>query len=128
MASSRVIGQTGGLLIIVQSSGRREAVDFRSLESAEDAFREACDRLAALSAPTRLAPHRMRLEQAARLVEISLKALRNLRSDGDGPDLMPALDALSRGYKILQATSDSRFGMMMVDFRHACCTCGALTQ
>jgi hypothetical protein len=127
-ALKRIIGQTGGLLILAQTSGRRDPVDFPSLVSAEEAFEEACGQLAGLSAPSRMAPHRRRLEQAAQLTATSLKALRELRIGEGTPDLAPALDALSRAYKILQSASESRFGMMMVDFRHACCTCGALAR
>jgi hypothetical protein len=127
-ALKRVIGQSGGLLIIVQTTGKRETVDLPSLASAEDILEEAVGRLAALSAPPHLEPHRKRLEYAAHLVGISLAALRAIEKNDGDVNIMPALDALSNAYKVLQKASESRIGMTMVDFRHACCTCGALTQ
>ncbi len=124
----RVVAQAGGLLILAQASARREAFDMPSLSHAEDLCKGACDRLASLSAPGRLAAHHGRLAEAAGLATTCLEQIRSVRlSDGE-PDLGAASSLLSRAYAILQSTSDSRFGMMMVDFRHACCSCGANNQ
>jgi hypothetical protein len=127
-ALKRVIGQAGGLLILAQASSKRDAVDLPSLVSAEEAFAEAREKLASLSAPLRLEVHQRCMEDAANLAGISLTALRAIKMNDREVDVGPALDALSRAYKVLQKASESRFGMMMVDFRHACCTCGALKQ
>ena len=125
----RVVAQAGGLLILAQASARRDAFDMPSLSHAEDLCREACERLASLSAPGRLAAHHDRLTEAARLATACLGQIRSVRLDADhDPDLGDASSLLSRAYAILQSTSDSRFGMMMVDFRHACCSCGAIKQ
>ncbi len=125
----RVIGQVGGLLILAQASARRDAFDLPSLVHAEELCGDACDRLASLAAPGRLDAHHGRLAQAAQLVSAGLAALRDTRLDADrAPDLAAASGALSRAYALLQSTSDSRFGMMMVDLRHACCNCGAVRQ
>jgi hypothetical protein len=124
----RVIGQTGGLLILAETTGRRDVIDLPSLVSAEEALAEAQERLASLEAPLRLEAHRSQLQEAARLTAAGLAALRATRLAETAPDLGPALAALSRAYKILQRASESRLGLTMVDFRHACCTCGALTQ
>ncbi len=125
----RVVAQAGGLLILAQASGRRDAFDMPSLSHAEDLCRDACDRLASLSAPGRLAAHHERLTVAARLARDCLQQIRSIRLDADrDPDLGAASSLLSRAYATLQSTSDSRFGMMMVDFRHACCSCGAVKQ
>ena len=122
----RVIAQAGGLLILAQASARLDAFDMPSLSHAEDLCRGACDRLASLSAPGRLAAHHGRLAEAADLAMECLRLIRSSRLDADRePDLAAASSLLSRVYAILQSTSDSRFGMMMVDFRHACCNCGA---
>lgn len=122
----RVIGQAGGLLILAETTGKAEAIDLPSLAHAEDALRDVRERLAALPAPTSLAVHRQRIETACRLAAIALDALRKLTAKA--MELAPALEALSRSYQLLQSASDSRFGLMMVDFRHACCTCGAIGQ
>ena len=122
----RVIGHVGGLLILVQASTRREALDLVSLAHAEGACAQALDRIARLKTPGRSAVHRERLLKAGRLVEATLVALRDVPRVAGEIDLAPASNALKRAYALLQSTSESRFGMTMVDFRHACCTCGAI--
>jgi hypothetical protein len=123
----RLVGQLGGLLILAQASKRRDVLDLPSLSHAEDLSRDVAERMGRLHAPGRLGPHRDRLAEAARLASHCLGALRDLRADAKGePELDEAGQGLARAYRLLQSTSDSRFGMMMVDFRHACCSCGAL--
>lgn len=125
----RVVAQAGGLLILAQASARRDAFDLPSLSHAEELCRTARDRLASLPAPGRLAGHHERMTEAAQLATACLAQIRTARLDADRePDLGAASSLLSRAYAILQSTSDSRFGMMMVDFRHACCSCGAIKQ
>ncbi|HEX4764972.1 MAG TPA: hypothetical protein VH414_01715 [Lichenihabitans sp.] len=125
----RVVGQVGGLLILAQASGRRDPLDSAALAQAEETHAGACDRLAAIEAPGRLEPHRAGLADAARLAGLALAALRDARADADRrPDLGKASEAVTRAYALLQAASDSRFGMTMVDFRHACCSCGAINR
>ena len=125
----RVVAQAGGLLILAQASARRDAFDMPSLSHAEDLCRDASDRLAGLSAPGRLAAHHDRLTEAASIAMACLRQIRSVRLDADrDPALGAASSLLSRAYAVLQSTSDSRFGMMMVDFRHACCSCGAIKQ
>ena len=125
----RVVAQAGGLLILLQASLRRDPLDLPSLSHAAELCRVAADRLASLQAPGRLAAHHERLSEAARLAALCLERIRASALDDDGtPDVGAAATALSQAYKVLQSTSDSRFGMTMVDFRHACCNCGALQQ
>jgi hypothetical protein len=116
-------------LILAQASARRDAFDLPSLSHAEELCQAARDRLATLPAPGRLASHHDRLTEAAQLATACLAQIRLTRLDANrAPDLGKASSLLSRAYAILQSTSDSRFGMMMVDFRHACCSCGATKQ
>ena len=125
----RVIAQAGGLLILMQASLRRDPLDLPSLGHAEDLCRVATDRLASLQAPGRLAAHHERLSEVARLAALCLERIRASALDDNGaPDVSVAATALSQAYTVLQSTSDSRFGMAMVDFRYACCNCGALGQ
>ncbi len=121
----RVIGQVGGLLILAQASSRREALDLMSLAHAEGACSDALDRIERLPAPGRSAPHRDRLLKAGRLVDATLVALRDVPRVAGEIDLTEASNTLKRAYSFLQSTSEGRLGMTMVDFRHACCTCGA---
>ncbi|MGE0008961.1 MAG: hypothetical protein AB7S92_25725 [Parvibaculaceae bacterium] len=124
-ALKRVIGLTAGLLVIAEASGRREVADLPSLAIAGEAWRETEERLAAAAAPARLAAHLDRLRETSRLTGIGLKALSDLAARSAPVNLAAALAALSAAYRHLQSASDSRFGLMMVDFRHACCNCGA---
>ena len=121
----RVIGQAAGLLILAQASARRDAFDLPSLAHAEGVCREAADRVASLSAPGRLAEHRGRLETAARLISATLARLHDVPLQAGEIDLATASRQLTSAYRLLQSTSDFRFGMTMVDFKQGCCTCSA---
>jgi hypothetical protein len=125
----RVIAQAGGLLILLQASLRRDALDLPSLDQAEDLSAAVAERLAQLSAPGRLAPHRDRLAEAARLAALCLDRIRATRLGAHGePEVAAASTAVTQAYAALRGASDSRFGMVMVDVRHACCNCGAIRQ
>ncbi|MDQ0393272.1 hypothetical protein [Labrys monachus] len=124
----RVIGQTAGLLILAQASGRREAFDLPSLAGARETWLECRDRLGSLSAPSRLDANLRRMAAAHRLVGACLAALQSPRMAEGDPDLTVSLDNLSAAYRQLQAASEHRFGMTMVDFRYSCCNCGIELQ
>lgn len=111
-----------------QASGRREAFDLPSLAGARETWLECRERLGALSAPSRLDANRRRLMAAHRLVGTCLEVLRSPRMAENEPALDGALDNLSAAYRHLQAASEDRFGMTMVDFRHSCCNCGIELQ
>lgn len=124
-ALKRVIGQAAGLMILLEASNRREALDLSSLAAAEETFQEARQRLGRLDAPSRLERHFTHLAAAGRLVGESLAALRAQRDAVARPDMTAAMQSLSAAYRHLQTASEDRFGMTMVDFRHSCCNCGA---
>ncbi|MDQ0467890.1 hypothetical protein [Labrys wisconsinensis] len=121
----RLIGQTAGLLILAQASRRREALDLPTLAGAQELWGEVAERLGGLSAPQRLDPNLRHLIAAHRLAGSCLTALRApVLADG-APDLTVALGNLTAAYRHLQAASEERLGMTMVDFRHSCCNCNA---
>jgi hypothetical protein len=124
-ALKRLIGQAAGLMILLEASNRREALDLVSLVNAEELFQEARQRLGRLHAPSRLEQHFTHLAAAGRLVGASLMALRQQRDAVARPDMTAAIENLSAAYRHLQTASEDRFGMTMVDFRHSCCNCGA---
>ncbi|MCF4127676.1 hypothetical protein [Methylobacterium sp. SyP6R] len=124
----RTIGQVAGLLILAQAGGRRDAFDLPALRRAEAVQEEALDRVRRLAAPARLAAHRQRMLQAAELAGRALRALGDVAIVAGEIDLTQASNDLTRAYAVLQSTSESVFGMTMVDFRHACCTCGAMKR
>jgi len=124
-ALKRVIGQVAGLLILLEASGRREALDLPSLASVEETWNDLSDSLAALRSPARLDRHQQQLMSARRLLGTCLAALRQQQDAVGRPDMTIALGNLAAAYRHLQSASEDRFGMTMVDFRHSCCNCGS---
>jgi hypothetical protein len=119
----RLIGQTAGLLILAQASNKREALDLAALPGALELWNEISERLGRLSAPRRVEAHLQNLQASFRLTGSCLSSLRVRRSVEGRVDLTEPLGNLSVAYKHLQACSDDRFGMTMVDFRQSCCNC-----
>jgi hypothetical protein len=119
----RLIGQTAGLLILAQASNKWEALDLAALPGALELWNEISERLGRLSAPRRVEAHLHNLQASYRLTGSCLSSLRVRRSVEGQVDLTEALGNLSAAYKNLQACSDDRFGMTMVDFRQSCCNC-----
>lgn len=119
----RLIGQTAGLLILAQASNKWEALDLPALPGALELWNEISEPLGRLPAPRRVQAHLQNLQASYRLTGSCLSSLRFRRSIEGRVDLTEALGSLSAAYKHLQASSEDRFGMTMVDFRHSCCNC-----
>jgi hypothetical protein len=119
----RLIGQMAGLLILAQASNKWEALDLAALPGALELWNEISERLGRLSAPRRVEAHLQNLQASYRLTGSCLSSLRFRRSIEGRVDLTEALGNLSAAYKHLQASSEDRFGMTMVDFRQSCCNC-----
>lgn len=121
----RLIGQLSGLLILSMAGGRRAIRDLPDMAAARERLDEAGAVLGAASVPARLARHHAALEAAHAAVAAALAGVG--RSDGrpECEGTATASRALAEAYGLLQAAADPRIGMTMVDFRHACCTCGA---
>ncbi len=125
----RLVGQLAGLLILAQASNRREAFDLPTLVAARELWQSLPERLDGLRAPGRLDANAYQLRATHRLLGDCLEALRDPRLNGDDrPDLSAAMAGLARAYTHLQAASEPRVGMTMVDFSHACCNCGQARQ
>ena len=121
-ALRRVIGQAAGLLILAAASERREVADLPEIGAVAERRREAVEALAAIRTPAGLDRHRGRIERAAAEIETALAALRTLGSDREAATTA-ATRGLKTAYALLQGAVDDRYGIAMVDFRQACCTC-----
>lgn len=121
-ALRRVIGQAAGLLILAAASGRREVAELPEIGAVAERRREAVEALAAIRTPPGLDRHRDRIERAAAELEAALAALRALGSDREAATAA-ATRGLKTAYALLKGAADDRYGIAMVDFRQACCTC-----
>src|SRR4029077_10066438 len=74
-ALRRLIGQAAGLLVLAQTSQRREIVDLPAVAVAREQWREVTSTLANLNAPRSCGPQVENLIRAARLVGACLDAL-----------------------------------------------------
>ena len=122
----RLIGQLAGLLILVQTSGRREVLDLPDLPIAEERWRQTGETLAALDAPGGLGTHKARLEAAWRHIGECLSSFRRYGEKGGGDAAIDrAAQEIGAAYRALKSASDEEAGLSMIDFRQACCSCMA---
>jgi hypothetical protein len=121
-ALRRLIGQAAGLLVLAQTSQRREIVDLPAVAVAREQWREVSATLADLSAPRGCECQVGNLIRAARLVGACLDALEASATE-EKVDASLALERVSAAYRLVQSSSSDRLGMTMVDFRQSCCNC-----
>jgi len=120
----RLVGQVAGLLVLVQASQRREALDLPVLAGAKALWSEIPDRLKSLKAPGKLDVNLYHLKSSYDLIGTCISALHHVTLVDIMPDLTIALNNLSAAYRHLQSASNDRLGMTMVDFSQSCCNCG----
>lgn len=125
-ALRRLIGQAAGLLVLAQTSRRREIIDLPAIAVAREQWREVTAVLADLSAPPGCERHVEDLTRAARLVGACLAAL-EASAAHQNIDVSLALDRVSAAYRLVQRCSIDKLGLTMVDFRQSCCNCAPLT-
>ena len=125
-ALRRLIGQAAGLLVLAQTSQRREILDLPAVAVAREQWREVSGTLAELSAPRGCERQVENLIRAARLIGACLDAL-EASADHETADVSLALERVAAAYRLVQLCSIDKLGMTMVDFRQSCCNCGPLT-
>ena len=122
-ALRRLIGQAAGLLVLAQTSQRREILDLPAVAVARDQWREVTATLGDLSAPRNCEGQVENLIRAARLVGACLEA----SATKEKVDASLALDRVAAAYRLVQNASSDKLGMTMVDFRQSCCNCAPST-
>lgn len=120
----RSIGHVAGLLVLAQASGRRDVIGLPDLTVARERWQELRERLPALHVPRGLERHFAFLERAHAMIGEVLDGFDAAREGRDWQHhLDRASDRIKSAYACLQTASEPRAGMMMVDFKHACCSC-----
>lgn len=122
----RLVGQLAGLLILARLTSRPDHAGLPEVKACREREAEIAAQLAALAAPGPLGPHRDRLSASAGLCRAILDGLVAWRADARGADAtFDALNAqIRRAYAVLETCAETRAGLQMIDFSHACCACG----
>lgn len=126
-AFKRVLGQLSGILILLQTGAAERDRHAALLDAARGQLAEARRRLPALRPPAGAARHAEALaEVGAALDRVAERMTRRLDLiDPASADLDGVVRALFDVHRRLLAAAEPRAGMAPVDFRHACCSCGA---
>lgn len=120
----RSIGQLAGLLVLVAAGGRRDVLDLPELAIARDRWHELENQLTGVAVPRGLDRHFSRLQRAHALTGEVLDGFDAARDEGNWQVRIDcAAETIKTAYACLQAASEPRAGMTMVDFNHACCSC-----
>jgi hypothetical protein len=124
-ALRRLIGQAAGLLVLAQTSQRREIVDLPAVAVAREQWREVSSTLSELNAPRGCEGQVGNLIHAGRLIGACLDAL-EASPTKEKVDVSLALERVAAAYRLVQLCSIDKLGMTMVDFRQSCCNCAPL--
>jgi hypothetical protein len=120
----RLIGQLSGLLILSIAGGRHNILGLPDIERAHERIGEVRALLGELTVPSPLARHHAALQLALANICDATEAIGRINGRSECEATAAATTKLDQAYRLLQAAADPRVGMTMVDFRHACCTCG----
>lgn len=122
----RLIGQLAGLLILARLTSRRELADLPEISACRSRQMSVETAMLKLVAPGPLARHRAALEESRGLCAAILDALLTWRPDAIGADAEFAAmnEKIRRAYACLESCSSEKARLQMVDFSHACCSCG----
>ena len=126
-ALRRLIGQAAGLLVLAQTSQRREIVDLPAVAVAREQWREVTATLADLSAPRGCERQVENLIRAARLVGACLDALEASATNMRTSTYRSLSSVSRRPIGLFSTASSDKLGMTMVDFRQSCCNCAPMT-
>jgi hypothetical protein len=122
----RIIGQLSGLLILARLTARSEALDTVEMKQCQSRWSEAAQRLEALAAPAGLGGHKVQLESAHAFSGLVMRTFSTLHTGKAGEAELDQMSVqIRRAYAHLEAASSARAGLQMVDFSHACCSCGS---
>lgn len=122
----RVVGQLAGLAILTQLTASAEVLDLGELDSCRSRWQHAADHLAELNVPANLQEHFRQLEAAHIFSGQTLRSFSTLRYRRENEDIFESIARqVQRAYAHLRAASSEKAGLEMVDFTHACCSCGA---
>jgi hypothetical protein len=126
-ALRRLIGQAAGLLVLAQTSQRREILDLPAVAVAREQWREVTATLGDLNAPRSCEGQVENLIRAARRVGACLGAL-EASTNHETVEVPLALERVAAAYRLVQNSSSDKLGMTMVDFRQSCCNCAPRTM
>lgn len=123
-AVRRAIGHIGGILVLLQLSGRRDAQDRSVLAAARDHWQENDARLGSLAVPDAATHHFADLRHAHRIIGEVLDDLISACRLRPRSESFPAWsEQLKHAYLHLQRAAVPDAGMAIVDHRHSCCRC-----
>jgi hypothetical protein len=123
-ALKRVLGQISGVLILAEVGARDDGREDGILAAGRTELAEARERWHAVNAPTAARRHHQAVGEIALMLDEAFALLqRRLRGAEATDDRLVGL--LFRAQRALLRAAEPRAGMAPVDFRHACCSCGA---
>jgi hypothetical protein len=117
----RLVGLVAGMLLLSQTSGKSNAMDWSTLAGARETWNEAETRIQGLKPTPSVERNLHHLERAHQLIGNCLDVLRSPRKIANEMGLQAALRNVAESYRHLQYASLPGLGITMVDFSHACC-------
>lgn len=121
----RVIGQLAGLMILARTSRSARFVELEQVDQCRKRWDEAAAKLGTLEAHGPRIRHKELLEAAHDFCGHVLRTFPSLHSGADLDRMFDEIgERLKQAYGCLSRASSHEAGLVMVDFSHACCSCG----
>lgn len=117
----RLVGLVAGMLLLSQSRGKTDAVDWSAIGGARETWNEAESNIRRLQPPPSVEGSRRHLEHAHHLIGSCLAALGSPEMISNETSLQLGLRSVAESYRHLQYASLPGLGITMVDFSHGCC-------
>jgi hypothetical protein len=117
----RLVGLVAGMLLLSQSRGKTDAVDWSAIGGARETWNETEANLRRLQPPASVEGSLRHLKRAHQLIGSCLYALGSPEMISNETSLQLGLRSVADSYRHLQCASLPGLGVTMVDFSHGCC-------
>ena len=117
----RLVGLVAGMLLLSQTSGKTNAIDWSMLAGARETWNKAETSIRGVKPSPSVERNLHHLERAHQLIGNCLDVLRSPRKVASEMGVQVALRNVAESYRHLQYASSPGLGITMVDFSHACC-------
>lgn len=122
-ALRRLVGLAAGMLLLSQSRGTSDAINWSAIGGARETWREAESEIRKLRPPAFVEDSWRHLECARQLIGTCLDVLGSPELIANETGLQVGLRSVAESYRHLQCASLPGLGITMVDFNQGCCGC-----
>lgn len=121
----RIIGQLSGLAILAQLTKKIDVADLPELASCKETWNELSEQLKLMKEPSSYTLHKKQLETSHVFLGQAMRTFSGLKRYQSNDRVFSKLAGkIKHAYEHSSLASSQKTGLQMIDFSHACCSCG----